>query len=594
MTRNKRQSRSRIMKTFLFLIVLTLSHLENAHSSQRLIVTGSVIDESQKPISGVMVTYQDNKKLLTKTVFTKANGEFVIELEWSENNNFRLRKLGFEDLNSSILYKKNNLKNLVLKAHHSDESFSNSLPASLHASRLKFENQNLKTEFVSQCTFCHQQGNALTRRPRPRTEWVSTIQRMEGMGALLTWEAQKLFPNSLVNYFDGTPLRVKAELPYQDELATTVITEWILGTGISYIHDIEIGPTEKIYGVDMGLDLLTEIDPQSNERKEWALPESGLPLGGMLSGAYNPLGTLDARHGPHSIQLAPDNLLWTTNSLSGELHSFDVNTETFERFKIPNGVYPHTLRFDKVGRIWFTMALSNQIARFDPKTKEFKIINLPSSGFIQWVSAKLVRPILKFAGLFPRQNLHIKLSSHNWTGEGSHVLPLPYGVDFNPKDDSIWYSKVYEGVIGRVDPNTFEVKEIRTPLKGPRRMRFSKKTGELWIPSFTENALMKFNPETNEFKTYNLPPLAPTDKEAPYALNIHPESGDVWITGGTSDRLFRFIPDQERFVSYPLPTQVTFMREIVFAKNGSVCTSYSNLPAAAIEGGRPKIVCLKP
>ena len=43
---------------------------------------------------------------------------------------------------------------------------SDSLPASAHAAMLDFPNQGVKETFVSQCNYCHQQGNALTRRPR--------------------------------------------------------------------------------------------------------------------------------------------------------------------------------------------------------------------------------------------------------------------------------------------------------------------------------------------------------------------------------------------------------------------------------------------
>lgn len=97
---------------------------------------------------------------------------------------------------------------------------------------------------------------------------------------------------------------------------------------------------------------------------------------------------------------------------------------------------------------------------------------------------------------------------------------------------------------------------------------------------------------SGEFENFTLPTLGPEQMETPYALAVHPTRGDVWITGGASDRMLRFDPKSKQFMTYPLPTRVTFMREVDFAEDGSVCSSYANLPGYAIEGGRPKVVCL--
>ena len=88
--------------------------------------------------------------------------------------------------------------------------------------------------------------------------------------------------------------------------------------------------------------------------------------------------------------------------------------------------------------------------------------------------------------------------------------------------------------------------------------------------------------------------LSPNEYETPYALNVHPKTGDVWITSNMSDRIFRFTPSTKTFVSYPLPTRVTWLRDLVFAKDGGICSSSSNLPAYGIEGGRASFICLYP
>ena len=106
--------------------------------------------------------------------------------------------------------------------------------------------------------------------------------------------------------------------------------------------------------------------------------------------------------------------------------------------------------------------------------------------------------------------------------------------------------------------------------------------------------MLSFDPATKEFAIYPLPALAPGEYETPYAVNVHPKTGFVWITSNMSDRIFSFDPESERFTSYPLPTRVSYLRDIVFTEDGKVCSSNSNLPAYAIEGGLAGFICLDP
>ena len=43
-----------------------------------------------------------------------------------------------------------------------------------------------------------------------------------------------------------------------------------------------------------------------------------------------------------------------------------------------------------------------------------------------------------------------------------------------------------------------------------------------------------------------------------------------------------------------MPTRVTWLRDLVFTKDGGICSSSSNLPAYGIEGGRASFICLYP
>lgn len=256
-------------------------------------------------------------------------------------------------------------------------------------------------------------------------------------------------------------------------------------------------------------------------------------------------------------------------------------------------MYLHTIRADKKGRLWFTVVASNQVGVFDPKTKQLDLLDLPANGLSRWITDAMLPTLAEIGSWFPRENIPLKWSYHKIFNLGREIMNFPYGIDINPKDGSAWYVKLYANKIGRIDPDTLAIEEFDTPAVGPRRPRFGS-DGIMWIPGFDTGVLVRFNPETREFKEFKLPTLAPNEYETPYALNVHPETGVVWMTSNQSDRIFSFEPKTEQFISYPLPTRVSFLRDMVFTQDGKICSSNSNLPSYAIEGGLGGFICLNP
>lgn len=560
-------------------------------------LAGQVGDAGGTPLAGAMVTLGDAAGY-SETVYTDARGRYRLETRLAGPLTLRARAWPYVDATVPLdvpVAGRVPATDFRLAALTDPLAWSDALPASAHAATIGWQDPKLREDFVSQCHFCHQIGNAWTRRVKTVDEWADTIARMHGYGALVTFEDAEQFPLVLAESFQGQPVTARLTPDASPLLAQAKVREWSFGDASNYVHDIELARDGKFYGVDMSADLLWILDPRTGHMDAVPLPPNDLPLGGMFAGAAAPLGTFAAHHGPHSIVEGPDGKLYMTNSLAAEIGIFDPATGTFD-FVATGGdtIYPHTLRFDREGTLWFTLALSNQVGRMDVKTRQITVIDLPSNGFWRWLSDAMLPTVLEVASWFPKKDLHIALSHHQLSGEGHNVLNLPYGIDVSPVDGSIWYSKLYAGYIGRIDPKTLAVQEWVTPYKGPRRLRFGK-DGVLWVPSFEEGRLMAFDTRRGRWlKSYRLPTLAADQYETPYALNVDPRDGHVWITSNLSDRLFRFDPKQESFTSYPSPTRVNFMRDIIFTPDGEVCSSNSNLPAGAIEGGRPKIVCIDP
>ncbi len=77
---------------------------------------------------------------------------------------------------------------------------------------------------------------------------------------------------------------------------------------------------------------------------------------------------------------------------------------------------------------------------------------------------------------------------------------------------------------------------IRTPFKGPRRLR-TDSSGNLWIAAFPESAIARYEPSTGKFTRFDLPVL-PKGSDTPYSLNVDRPRGVVWVNGNQSDSLY--------------------------------------------------------
>lgn len=577
--------------------MLGLALIAGSAAADTASLHGSILDREGKPLAGAIVTLTGQTGHSVSAYTTNRGAWRLHPMGLDGELTLRSRLPRYADTTRTLRLDEYGGEPLVLhmEPYDSDAALAASLTAGAHAATIEWHDEAVEKSFVSQCLFCHQMGNDWTRKDADQDYWGATMRRMEGYGSLITRKEGREIRRTLSRSFDDVTQARPQDRELHDELARARYREWAFGGGSNYVHDIEIGRDGRLYGVDMGADLVWIIDPRTNEVDRVAFPESDLPLGGMFSGGVAPLGTFAARHGPHSIVEGPDGRMYMTCSLAGEICIFDPETRAFEF--VPTGedsVYPHTLRFDSEGVLWFTLALSNQIGRMDVSTNEITLIQLPSNGFWRAVTDALLPAILEVSSWFGKRDLYVHLSHHKISGQGYRVFNLPYGLDINPVDGSIWYSKLYADFIGRVDQRTLEVEEYPTPHAGPRRMRFAK-DGTLWIPSFNEGVLTSFDTRTREFTaSHRLPRLNEGEYETPYALNIHPDTGEIWITGNMSDRMLRFQPETERFLSYPSPTRTMFARDVIFGPDGEVCTSNSNLPASAIEGGRPKMLCIEP
>jgi DNA-binding beta-propeller fold protein YncE len=524
-----------------------------------LSLSGRVEDDKGEALAGALVTVKAEDGLYSETVYSNVSGEFGLETKLTGTLSLRIRKPGYSDALQSI----KSTKRLVIKltALRSAEDLSGQLTNSAYIASLKFKNLQERKSFHVDCLSCHQLGNPFTRAPRTREQWTAILIRMLGFWGVNDEQLIARYVDILSEGFKGQLLTSNQNRDMPLRALKGKVYEWKLPAGL-ISHDVEYHEdTGKLYTVDQGSDRIYITDPVSNSTESVDMPEADVPVGGKFFQLYDmrtPYG-LAVRYGPHSLQQGPDKHFYITNTISGGIGEFDPVSRIFIDHAIGGkAMYPHTLRFEKAGRVWFTLSASNQLGRFNTSTHEMTLIDLPDTT---------TRPAM--------------------------TARMPYGIDINPQDGSVWYGRLHANLIGRVDPETLKNTEFDPGINGPRRMRFSK-DGILWIPAFGDGQLVRLDPVTMEYTRYTIPPLAEGEIEAPYAVGIHPRTQEVWVTTTTSDRLFRFLPKDEKFIHYPLPTAGTYLRDVIFLPNGHACAASSPVPVlpTVVEDGMQAIICV--
>ncbi|MCK9284039.1 MAG: carboxypeptidase regulatory-like domain-containing protein [Rhodocyclaceae bacterium] len=523
---------------------------------------GKVVDTRGAPVAGAIVSLA-NGKGRTESVWSGADGSFSLDTGMRGKLALRVRKRFYED---AVQPMKSGQPVTIRLAQITDpQRLSDDHPALSRFSRIQFESDESspfsRRNFTRDCLSCHSLGGAFTRTPRPPEGWMPTVQRMHGYVGSQDPAMIDRRAHLLSRAFDDTPLTSRPQIPYDPLVGASKLYQWALN-GSSVPHDAEVSArTGKVYISDLFAGGVFELDLVSDKMTFAKEPDDGMPPGGGFAkaGLTPPFG-LTLPHGPHSLAEAENGKLYLTDAIGSTLVEYDPTAKTFKHFDTGKGtLYPHTVRIAADGIVWFTLFASNQIGRFDPATKEMKVIDLPAQT--------------RNAGLF--------------------VAPLPYGIDINPKDGSIWYAHFGNDTIGRVDPKTFEIREIDSPVHAPRRQRFDA-SGALWIAGFADGAIARFDPQSGQSKLYPLPTFAPNEIPAPYALAVNPLTQEVWVNDTALDVVWRFLPKEERFVAYPLPLKGSYTRDFSFTKQGWACSSNNPLPAASLEGFVPELICIDP
>lgn len=250
---------------------------------------------------------------------------------------------------------------------------------------------------------------------------------------------------------------------------------------------------------------------------------------------------------PHDVAPAPDGLIWYTGQRRGVLGILDPSDGGVREVPLGEGSAPHGVIQGPDGNAWITDGGQNAIVRYDPRTEEVTVWRLPS----EFANANLNTGAFDGAGI------------HWFTGQSGVYGRLdprtgemrvwrdpegrgPYGIATTPSGD-VYYVSLAGSHLARINRETGEATIIEppTPNQGARRV-WSDSHGNLWISEWNSGQLTRFNPATNEWRSWRV------EGERPRVYAVYVDNRDVvWLTDFGGNATLAFDPASESWTSYP-------------------------------------------
>jgi virginiamycin B lyase len=119
------------------------------------------------------------------------------------------------------------------------------------------------------------------------------------------------------------------------------------------------------------------------------------------------------------------------------------------------------------------------------------------------------------------------------------------------RDGTIWWAGMWGSLIGRLDPETGEMKEFRLDPEARPHSVINDPEGNIWYTGNGNGTVGMLSPETGEIKVYPMPDPAARDPHTP----IFTRDGALWFTLQNSNMLGRLVPDSGEIRLIALPTE---------------------------------------
>jgi virginiamycin B lyase len=281
---------------------------------------------------------------------------------------------------------------------------------------------------------------------------------------------------------------------------------------------------------------------------------------------------VEAGSHPHDVAPAVDGGIWYTGQGAGFLGWLDPTSGDTRQIPLGEGSAPHGVIVGPDGAPWITDGGLNAIVRVDPANDSIATFPLPdSTGYANLNTAAFDRDgNLWFTG---QSGVYGRLDPASGEME-VFAAPRgrgPYGIASTP-DGSIYYASLAGSYIARINLDTGEaiVLDPPTPNQGARRV-WSDSQGRIWVSEWNGGRLGLYDPADNRCREWELPGNNPR----PYAVYVD-EHDMVWLSDFAANALIRFNPLTEQFDVFELPSISGSVRQLL-GREGEVWGAESSV-----------------
>jgi virginiamycin B lyase len=553
------------------------------------LLAGAITAASGQKLEGVTVSAKRDGTTITTSVYTDQDGNYYFPPLADGKYQVWAQALGFETAKGSVDLTAIRKHNIALKPIADREAMIRQLPSELLVAALPEDTEDdarIKKIFTNNCTACHSPGYALQFR-FDEAGWNTIINMMKVVPGSGVYPGPGAKVNQIMEHNQKQLAAYLARARGPGESSMKFVPRprptGEAARAVWTLYDLQINP-------DAGIGTQVKYNP--NDGTDWSL------------GTTSKLGQL-----PHDGNIdAEGNLYFTSNNANKLVTIGKVDAKTGEvKFLKVNradglAANAHGITRDAEGNFWFDVNPGRRsLGKLDPKTEKITVYQTPQNmsplggavtldvdgkGFI-WASApdgavRFDPKAEKFA------DFKSKTPYQNPKGTG-----MTYGAA-GDRDGNGWWTQMAMDTIGRGDPVTGAITEVKLPAvkeaidrlkpedlafyenfnelsfntpvpwsQGPRRMGTDKNADVLWVGNSWGASLARINTKTGDTTIVPFP-----DKTMqPYHIAVD-NNHNVWGNLWTSDQIVKFDPTANKWTTFELPVRGTEIRHISLADIG--------------------------
>ena len=509
------------------------------------VIRGVVTDNAGKPIRGALVRAQVGYKIVTR--YSQKDGKYEITVP-AGSYSLSADAFGYGSKRADKDSSQPGEVNFKLAANMDVTRLSGADIQSLLP-------DNAETRLIqAECYNCHSMEHLSLRRGSTAKQWQDFLPTMtrgrlpvaidpkqnpgtsQAEFVALTEALGKYFgPDSPYLSPDADPLtpdQVK-HANISDAALSATIREYEIPTPMPMAHSMSVDPVRRIawWGEESHLaNKVGRFDMDTEKFTEYP--------------AQTPNATV------HTGIVGKDGRYWVTLPGGGDskIASVVPDTGKLTEYKWPEKKgNPHTLALDKAGNLVMSGGASGEVWTFDTETEKFGSHKFtvppsyPEDSVTYWTklpgqdlppvraTSYDIKVDSKGKYFLTIYSMGTLISLDPATGETKSYhpqgAPSMRGLAIDHQD-TVWFTDYNGHKIGKLDQKTGQMKEYQPPTKNaaPYGMLVDK-AGYVWYSDLVGNSITRFDPKTEQFVEYPLP----TRDAGPKFMDLDAQ-GRVWFT----------------------------------------------------------------